>query len=157
MDSQLFPELFQVSEIEVSYRNPMPYDNRVKVSSTSVAYDIFNCTWDRGKIELVEQIKVLLLNHDNGCLGIVNLTMSIINFCPFDPRLVFATVLKTNATAIVLAHNHPSGSLNPSNNDIAVTKSIVKAAKLLGITVMDHLILTAHGYYSFSENNILPK
>jgi DNA repair protein RadC len=157
MDNPVFSELFQVAEIEVSYRNPTPYQDRIKVKGTHIAYEIFNCTWDKDKIELVEQFKVLLLNQDNGCLGIVNLTMGIINFCPFDPRLIFGTALKANATAIVLAHNHPSGNLNPSTNDIASTKKIVQAAKLLGISVMDHLVITPQGYYSFLQHGILPK
>lgn len=157
MSSLLFPELFQVAEIEVSYNNPIPYQDRIKVSGTSTAYDIFSCTWDRGKIELVEQCKVLLLNKNNHCLGIVNLTMGIINFCPFDPRLIFGTALKANATAIVIAHNHPSGSLTPSSDDITMTENTVKAAKLLGMSVMDHLILTANGYFSFLKSGIMPQ
>lgn len=123
MSSLLFPEMFQVAEIEVSYRNPIPYQDGIKVPSTSIAYDIFRCTWDKGKIELVEQCKVLLLNKNNHCLGIINLTMGINNFCPFDPRLVFGTTLKAIATAIVLAHNYPSSRLEPSADDIIITKN----------------------------------
>lgn len=156
MDKPLFPELFQVPEIQMSYHNPTPYHDRIKVKGTHIAYEILNCTWDMDKIELVEQFKVLLLNQDNGCLGIVDLTMGIINFCPFDPRLIFGAALKANATAMVLAHNHPSGNLTPSTNDIASTKKIVQAAKLLGMTVMDHLILTTQGYYSFLQHGNMP-
>lgn len=157
INKPLFPELFQVSEIEISYRNHTPSEDRIKVPSTSVALDIFNCSWDRNKIELVEQCKILLLNHNGCCLGIFNLASGGSSNCPFDPRIVFATAIKANASAIILAHNHPSGSLIPSKNDILITKNIIKAAKLFGIAVLDHIILTADGYFSFSQNKILPK
>lgn len=157
MDIPLFPELFQVSEIEISYHNHTPFADRIKISNTSTALDIFNSTWDRNKIELVEECKILLMNITGHCLGIINLSTGSANRCPFDIRIVMAATIKANASAIILAHNHPGGSLTPSNDDISLTKTLVKAAKLLGIAIIDHLILTKHGYFSFSQNKILPR
>lgn len=157
MNRPLFPELFQVAEIEVSYHNHTPYQDRIKVPKPSVAYDIFSASWDPDKIELIEQCKILLLNQSSHCLGIVNLTSGTVNYCPLDARAVLAPALKANATAIVLAHNHPSCSLNPSQNDIEATKRIVKSAKLLDMFVMDHIIFCKQGYFSFAENKIMPK
>ncbi len=156
MNRPLFSELFQVSEIEISYYNPTPYQDRIKVSKPSVAYDIFSSSWDLDKIELIEQSKILLLNQSSHCLGIVSLTSGTINSCPLDARTVLIPALKANATAIVLAHNHPSGSLEPSQNDLEATKRIVAGAKLLDIIIMDHIILSRYGYFSFAENKILP-
>ena len=63
--------------------------------------------------------------------------------------------LKAQRNAVIVAHNHPNGELNPSNEDIAVTKSIKEAASVLGIGLLDHIIFNNKGYYSFVENNEL--
>ena len=70
-----------------------------------------------------------------------------------DLKIIFATALKGRASAIILAHNHPSANLNPSQADIDLTKKIGKAGRLLDINVLDHLILSPEGeYYSFADN-----
>jgi len=155
MNSQLFPELFQVAEIEITYRNPTPFNERIIVNKSQNAYEILIATWDIDKIELVEQFKILLLNRLNHCLGIVNLSTGTSFGAPVDPRLVFATALKANATALVLAHNHPTGNLSPTDDDITTTKSLIKAADFLGIAVSDHLILSKDGFFSFRAHGLL--
>ena len=70
-------------------------------------------------------------------------------------RLIFAVALKCNATGIIIAHNHPSGTLKPSDTDITLTKSIKKCADILEITLLDHLIITKNGFYSFSNEGKL--
>lgn len=157
MSIPLFPEMFQVAEIEINYRNPVPHQDRIKINMPSMAYQVFICTWDKSKIELVEQSKILLLNRANYCLGIANLSIGTLTSCPLDTRMIFSIALKANATAFVLAHNHPSGDYMPSEDDTKATKNIVKAGNLFGIAMMDHIILTSHGYFSFAENKILPK
>ena len=72
-----------------------------------------------------------------------------------DIRLILQTALLCNATAMILAHNHPSGQLNPSNEDIKLTKQIKEAARLMDMRVVDHLIITADSYYSFAEEGEL--
>jgi DNA repair protein RadC len=68
---------------------------------------------------------------------------------------IFQLVLKTNAVAIILCHNHPSGNLKPSNADIALTKRIKSLADVVDIAVLDHIILTSEGYYSLSDEGHL--
>ncbi|MBA4853452.1 JAB domain-containing protein [Emticicia sp. BO119] len=157
MNGQLFPEIFQVAEIEISYRNTTPFNERILVNKSQSAYEILNASWDKDKIELVEQFKILLLNRQNHCLGIVNLSTGSSFGTPVDPRLVFAAALKANATALVLAHNHPTGNVSPTNDDIVTTKSLAKAAELFGIAIFDHLILSKDGFFSFGANGLLPK
>lgn len=72
-----------------------------------------------------------------------------------DPKLIFASALAANASAIILAHNHPSGNLKPSQVDIQLTRKLVNGGKLLDISIYDHLIITYDGYTSFSEEGIL--
>jgi DNA repair protein RadC len=72
-----------------------------------------------------------------------------------DVRLVFKTALEHFSTSILLCHNHPSGQLQPSSQDIQLTRKIKSAGEFLDIEIADHLIFTNHGYYSFAENGIL--
>jgi len=72
-----------------------------------------------------------------------------------DPRIILKKALEHNAVNIVLCHNHPSGSLKPSRADEALTRKIKEAALLLDMTVVDHIIVSEDGYYSFADEGIL--
>lgn len=73
----------------------------------------------------------------------------------FEIKEIFKGALKTNSSNIILVHNHPSGSLHPSHSDIETTKKAIEAAKCLDITIVDHVIISSEGYYSFLENHII--
>ena len=81
-------------------------------------------------------------------VGLVNRTM-------VHPREVFAGPLTDRAAAVILAHNHPSGSLDPSAEDNEITRRLVEAGQTLGIPVLDHVIFGSTGYYSYLENDAL--
>ena len=100
---------------------------------------------------MVEDLKVLLLNTSNRALGIYSMSNGGITGTIADPRMIFAAALKTNASSLVLAHNHPSGNLNPSSADKKLTDKLTKGGKLLDILVLDHLIITNEGFYSFKQ------
>jgi DNA repair protein RadC len=72
-----------------------------------------------------------------------------------DPRIILKKALEQEATSIILSHNHPSGNLKPSRADEDITRKIAAAAKLLDITVMDHIIVSDEGYYSFADEGML--
>ncbi len=72
-----------------------------------------------------------------------------------DPKLVFAIALTTKASAIIAAHNHPSGNLTPSNADLTLTKKLRAAGEVLDLPILDHLIITTEGYYSFADEGLL--
>ena len=72
-----------------------------------------------------------------------------------DAKLIFIAALKTNASGIILSHNHPSGNLKPSKADEALTCKLKEAGKFLDIIVMDHIIVTSEGYFSFSDEGLL--
>ena len=144
-------DLFSVTEVELVYRNKVKPNERRKLNSSSCIYDVFLTAWDMNKIELIEQAKILLLDRNNFCLGISDLSTGGISCCLVDPKIVFATALKARASAIVLAHNHPSGNLMPSNSDISLTGKLIEGGKLLDLLFLDHLIVTPHDYYSFAD------
>jgi DNA repair protein RadC len=145
--------LLNVSEIKVAYStNNTP---KVKIKSGEDAYHVLLASWDMNTIELQEEFKVLLLNRSNEVLGIYPLSKGGITGTVVDQRLIFAVALKCNATGIIMSHNHPSGKLLPSEADITLTKSIGKCAELLEINLLDHLIITKNGFYSFSNEGKL--
>ena len=72
-----------------------------------------------------------------------------------DPKLIFASAIKANACGIILSPNHPSGSLQPSQSDIDLTKKMRDGGKLLEVQVLDHIILSKEGYYSFADEGLL--
>lgn len=149
--------LFKVNEVEIVYRNPIPIHDRISITQSSTAYQVFRQTWDENKIELLEQFKILLIDRGSHCLGISEIAIGGMSACIVDPRVIFAIALKTKSSGLILAHNHPSGSLKPSEADLSMTNKLVKAGNLLDISIIDHLIVTTQDYYSFSDNGIMPK
>lgn len=98
-----------------------------------------------------EYFLCIMLNGANELLGIKVITVGLVNRTLVHPREVFADPLKERATSIVLAHNHPSGNLSPSKDDLSITSRLRKAGALLGIEVLDHIIFSAEGYHSMLE------
>lgn len=147
--------LFRAAEIELVYRNKFKPADRPKINGVESAYDLLLSAWDMNRIELVEQFHILLLDRGNQCLGLSNVSTGGVSACVVDPKIVFATALKAKASAMILAHNHPSGCLKPSNADIYLTEKLCAAGKFLDLAVMDHLIVTPRDYYSFAENGLI--
>jgi DNA repair protein RadC len=102
-----------------------------------------------------EEFWVVFLNNSNKIIFKAQLSKGGITGTIVDVRLVFKIALEQNAVAIVLAHNHPSGKLQASEADIQVTKRIKNAGQQLDIPVLDHVIVTEHGYFSFADEGIL--
>ncbi len=98
-----------------------------------------------------EHFLVVMLNGAHELIGVNLVTIGLANRTLVHPREVFSEPLKLRATAIVLAHNHPSGNLEPSPDDLEVTLRIKKAGLLLGIEVLDHIIFCSDGYRSMME------
>jgi len=103
-----------------------------------------------------EVFHVLCFNSRNVLLRDVRVAEGTVDSCTVDPREVFAPAIACRAIGIVLAHNHPSGSLQPSAQDLALTSQLVNAARLLSIRVLDHVIIGDGGYHSMAEVGELP-
>jgi len=105
-----------------------------------------------------EAFAVLALDGGNKPIGPARIvTLGLLNQNQVHPREVFADPLKDRAASIIVAHNHPSGATDPSPEDIAITKRLVAAGKLLGIPVLDHLILTPAGKVTSLERGVTYK
>ncbi|TWF31730.1 DNA repair protein RadC [Chitinophaga polysaccharea] len=147
---------YEVSEIEVIIKRSYNITKRPKINSSSDAADIFRELWDNDRIELQEQFKVMYLNQQNSILGVYQLSTGGMTSTVVDIRLLFGAAVKLAATKIILAHNHPSESLKPSQADIRVTRKIRDAAAVMDIELMDHIIITpSNGYFSLAEDGLL--
>lgn len=155
METTKVTEMMQVDEIELVYRRRTNIQNRPVISNSRDVYDVLMAHWDDSKLELLEQTKVILLNRANRVLGIIDLATGGMTSAIVDIRLVLAAALKACAPSVIIAHNHPSGSLRPSTADYVLTRMLREAAKYMDISLFDHLIVTREGYYSFKDEGDL--
>jgi DNA repair protein RadC len=146
----------KVNEIKVSYQGGVKSDFWHKISSSEDAAQLLFEYWDKQTIQVHESFKVVLLNNNNKVKGIYLLSKGGITATIIDLRILFAVVLKTLSVAIILTHNHPSGTLKASEADINITDKIKKAADLFDVKLLDHIIIAPNGeYYSFADNGML--
>ena len=130
-------------------------DNDITDSSTT-AFKIFKDLFDLDK-QAEEVFAMLCLNVKNKIVGVFEISRGSLSESLVHPREVFKRVLLCNASRIIIAHNHPGGTQDPSREDISVTKRLKECADLLGIGLVDHIIIAGENkYYSFAENGLLP-
>jgi len=146
---------FKVSEIEIQYRNKVKSTDRLKISGSKDAEEIFRPIF-QDLIEHREAMYCLYLNRANKVLGYFLVGLGGVSGVVADPKLIFQTALKANASGIILAHNHPSGNATPSQADIDLTKKVKEGARLLEMSLLDHVILLPdNGYFSFADEGFL--
>jgi DNA repair protein RadC len=103
-----------------------------------------------------EHFVILLLDRKNQVIGVHTVSVGSLTASVVHPREVYKAAVLSNCAALILAHNHPSGDPQPSQEDRAMTKRLVEAGKLLGISVLDHIVLGCDGrYFSFADENLL--
>ncbi len=117
--------------------------------------DVAKFLGERASAEDVEVFYVLALNTQHVITAVTELTRGILNASLVAPREVFRWALAMNAADIVLAHNHPSGDVTPSQDDRNVTHALVEAGRVVEIPVLDHVILGSPGFYSFAEAGLI--
>jgi len=126
--------------------------NKQKISNSNDIFDIYKSLL--GDLQH-EEFWVLYLNNAHKIIDNQKLSEGGITATTIDIRLLLKTALEKLATAIILCHNHPSGNINPSNDDINITKKIKESAKIMDIKLLDHIIVTDNNYYSFADEGIL--
>jgi DNA repair protein RadC len=100
-----------------------------------------------------EHFLSISINGANEVMSVRVVTIGLVNKTYVHPREVFADAIAERASSLIVAHNHPSGNLSPSPDDIRVTKQLKEASEILGLKLLDHIIFTTKGYYSFNEND----
>ncbi len=99
-----------------------------------------------------EEFWILLLNRANKIIRKLPVSEGGLSGTVVDPKKIFKICLDHHASGIIMGHNHPSGSLTPSDADVKITKKLTEAGRLLEITILDHIIVGENGYYSFAED-----
>ncbi len=101
--------------------------------------------------EKKEHFMVISLNAQNQLIDAQNISIGTLNSSLIHPREVFVYAIKNFSTSVILAHNHPSGNLTPSKEDVQVSNSLIRVGKIVGIEVLDHLIISSKGYISMKS------
>ena len=143
--------ILQVNEVKLSYKTKQKASERPKVLSSESVYKVLLNCFDADTIEFREYFKVLLLNRANRVLGVFNVSEGGISETVVDIRLILQSAILSNASGIILSHNHPSGNIQPSKADDMITNRIKSACELMNINVLDHVIITSESYYSYAD------
>jgi DNA repair protein RadC len=127
---------------------------RVKITSSQDSADYIRQFYS-DDIEIFESFFILLLNRQNKTIGYAKISQGGVAGTVVDAKIVLKYIVDTLASAVILCHNHPSGNLNPSTQDLEITKKLSQAAKLVDSQVIDHIILTPDSFYSFADNGLI--
>jgi DNA repair protein RadC len=139
--------LYELKKIQTNFP-------KEKITSADVAADFIKQFYG-DDIEIFESAFILLLNRQNQTIGYAKISQGGITGTVVDVRLVAKYAVESLASGVILAHNHPSGNLNPSEADKRITQQVKKGLEVLDISLMDHLILTTEGFYSFANSGTL--
>jgi DNA repair protein RadC len=142
-------------EINVKFKNNVKRAELFKITSSVDASKCFREIFNADTINWTEESIILCLNRANQVIGFHKTSSGGTTGTIMDAKVIFTIALKSMAQGLIIAHNHPSGQLKPSEADIKITKSLKEAGKLLDIPIMDHLIMTDEGYYSMADNGYI--
>jgi len=143
-----------LAEITVKYSTKVKSADRPKVRCSQDAERLLRQVFPG--FEHVEFFYIICLNRANQVLGFHQVSKGGLSGTVTDVRVIYQVAIKTNTSGIILAHNHPSGNLQPSEADLKITKKIKEAGTFLDISVLDHLILSEDGYMSMADDNMMP-
>lgn len=143
----------QVAEVLVSYSPHIV--SAQKISNSREIYSLITNHWNLNTIEMLEEVKIVLLNKANKVLGIYDLSKGGISSSIIDIKIVLSIALKTLASGVIIVHNHPSGNLIPSQADISITEKLKSACKIIELNLLDHLIISSEDYFSFADEGMV--
>lgn len=149
--------MYKVCDVKLTYNTKVKSSERAVVRDSNSAYSLLmNHIYDSETIQYREYMKLILLNNAKRVLGIAHISEGGLDSTSADIRIIMQAAILGNASAMILSHNHPSGNKQPSNQDDLLTDRVKKAAKLFDIQLLDHIIVTDSGYYSYlDEGRIL--
>lgn len=141
--------------LEIAKRIEIEGKKNEKKKSIYSPLDIFKILKQKLRDYQKEHFFVVSLDTRNGIINVDKISIGILNASLVHPREVFKSAISHHAAQIILVHNHPSGCLEPSNDDLLITKKLISSGKIIGIEVIDHIIITSSGYLSFKEKGII--
>jgi len=142
-------------EITIKYKGTKKSELK-KLGSSQDTAEILRLMYDEGTFDWREEMILICLNRANMVIGYYKVSTGGTTGTVCDPKIVFTIALNcAGTTSLILSHNHPSGNLKPSDADKQITNKIKDAGKMLDITLLDHVILTDEGYYSFADEGLI--
>jgi DNA repair protein RadC len=145
-----------LKELQVKYTPSKKVYKKKRITNSELAFQYVSETFNHETIACQEQFNVLFINHAHLPIGYYKASVGSNTATVVDIKLLMGLAIKSLSSGIIIAHNHPSGNLQPSENDIQLTKKIKDACALFDINLLDHLILSpCGGKYSFADNSKL--
>ena len=145
-----------LGELEISYKYKSKLSEKPKINSCHDAFRIASKFITKDVIGLQEKLIVLYLNNCNIFIGCLNEFSGSLTSTTFDVKMIVGTGIKLMASAAIIIHNHPSGNLKPSNEDIKATEKLKVALNYMDIKLLDHLIISPeYRYLSFADEGLL--
>ncbi len=152
---EILPALHSVAEMHLTYKVKVPKDQWPRIISSTDAFKLLLPHYD-DQLDTRELFLILALNRSNRVIGVYHVSSGGISGTVVDIKIIFATLLLAGASGVILSHNHPSGNTQPSNEDLTITGQIEKAAKILGITLYDHVIISSDKhFFSFADEGYI--
>lgn len=136
--------LFELKKIQTDFP-------KIKINEPKASFEFISQFYS-DDIEIFESFFILLLNRNNFTLGYAKISQGGITQTVVDIKIIAKYCVDSLASAVIFAHNHPSGNLKPSDSDLAITKNAKKALELLDVKLLDSLIITKDNFYSMQEN-----
>lgn len=129
--------------------------DKVTITSPEKMVEVMRSIFDADTIMWTEEVIMVCLNRANDVVGYYRVSSGGFSGTVLDPRVVMTIALQNASSSIILAHNHPSGNLKPSEGDISITEKIKNACAFFDMKLLDHIIITDENYYSFNESGRL--
>lgn len=152
--NMLSKELTIPYEIEIHYKRPL-FKTMTLIENSEDAQRVIRSFINKQKIDLKECFWVLLLSHANRLLGFSEVSTGTTRGVMVNTKEIFQLLLKSNASAFIVCHNHPSGKLVVSESDKKHTRKLKTLAQLIEVSLLDHIIITSEDYLSFSNEGEL--
>jgi len=146
-------EMFKVNEVSLHYKLKHDTTDYPIITSSKIAADILFGSWDKYTIGLEEQLKVLYVNRRNQVIGLYTVCIGGVTGTVVCNKKILACGLKIVASGMIIAHNHPSGNKQLSEQDRIITKSLKECGRIMDIKLLDHIIILPNGnFVSFADN-----
>lgn len=140
---------------EIKESESLLKDNRKKYNPVTNPEELFKILISKITNFSKEHFYVISLDSRNNFIGLDEISVGTLTASLVHPRETFESAIKRHAAHIIIAHNHPSGETDPSEDDLKITRRLIDAGKIMGIAVLDHLIFTRHSYMSFKESSLI--
>lgn len=147
----------KLPEFKISLRFKNRKAQSCCINDTVRCAEFARSVYNEDNINWVESFFCIMLSNSGRVMGFFKVSSGGVTGCFVDAKVVFQAALLSNATSIILTHNHPSGNLTPSTADIELTYKLQQAGESLDIKLLDHIIITDNSYFSFADHGLLRK